>query len=64
MPHSTLKDHWPQFSGNELLPLTTFVKAHPEDKPDTDTSSLRGWETIDSAERLTEIIAQQKAFQL
>lgn len=59
-----LRDEWPQFTGNEALPLTTFVKSDPYDKPDTDTSSLRGWRDITTREELQEIVATQRQLTL
>lgn len=55
-----LTGQWPQFAGNEKLPLTTFVKADPNDRPDIDSSSARGWQTISTRSELNGIIAAQR----
>ena len=64
MTDNSLRNSWPQFTGKEELPLNTFVKSHPGDKPDSDTASVRGWEEIKTQERLDAIIAQQAALKL
>ncbi len=57
-----LRDQWPQFTGEEAVPFSTFVKSHPDDKPDLDTSSLRGWQEVSTNEQLQTIVATQKKF--
>lgn len=61
MSAPSLKEQWPQFTGDEKLPLTAFVKSGPDDQQPLDTADARGWETITTRERLEEIIAAQSA---
>lgn len=57
-----LSNQWPQFTGDETLPWTGFVKEHPDDRPDQDTGSLRGHMTIETPGHLQQIIARQRTF--
>ena len=59
-----LRNEWPQFTGDEALPISTFVKADPNDKPDLDTASHRGWQNITTREELQAIVTRQRQFKV